>query len=280
MEYGRLLIVATPIGNLADITLRAIDTLANVDVIAAEDTRHTVKLLNHYEIKNKLISFHEYSNEARFEDVLTYLRAGKDVALVSDAGTPVISDPGHELVRRCAAEGIAVESIPGACAAISAVAVSGMDCSHFVFWGFLNAKSTARKKELERIAETGLPCVIYESPNRILKTLGDVCSVCGEKTQVCICREITKLHEETLRTTARGAIDVFESREAIKGEFAVVLYPLDSVAAEMTEEDIIKELEKLIKGGSTKKTAAADVAIKYKLPKNAVYKSALKIDDN
>ncbi|WP_172807805.1 16S rRNA (cytidine(1402)-2'-O)-methyltransferase [Christensenella intestinihominis] len=275
MNCGKLALVATPIGNLGDITLRALEALRQADVIAAEDTRRTVKLLNHYGIKNKLVSFHEYSKEARFEEIIGFLTGGKNVALVSDAGTPVISDPGYELVRRCIAKGIEVESIPGACAAITAVTLSGMDCSRFMFWGFLNQKQAARRRELEEIREKGVPCVVYESPNRILKLLADMCDVCGEDTPVCVCRELTKLHEESLRMTAKEAWAALGRREAIKGEFAVVFYPPAASGESLSEEQIAREVEQRIKNGMTKKSAAAAVAAEYGLPKNKVYGIAL-----
>lgn len=278
MEYGKLLLVATPIGNLKDITLRALEVLGEADVIAAEDTRHTVKLLNHYDIKNKLISFHEFSKESRIEEILSLLYEGKDIALVSDAGTPVISDPGYELVRRCAKEGFEVQSIPGACAAVTAITLSGMNSTHFAFWGFLDQKQSARKKELGQIMALQMPCVVYESPNRILKMLEDVCEVCGEDTPVCVCRELTKLYEETLRTTAAEAKKEFEKREAIKGEFAIVLYP-SRQEKEVGEEDIRQALEQRIKSGMTKKSAAGEVALIYGIAKNKAYQLAIAIGD-
>ena len=275
MDVGKLLLVATPIGNLGDITLRALEALREADVVAAEDTRRTVKLLNHYAIKNKLVSFHEYSREARFEEILGLLAVGKKVALVSDAGTPVISDPGYELVRRCIEKGIEVESIPGACAAVTAVPLSGMDCSRFLFWGFLSPKQAARRRELEEIQEKGIPCVVYESPNRILKLLADVCDICGAETRVCVCRELTKLHEESLRMTAGEARAELGGREAIKGEFVVVIDPQPAETEKLSEQRIAQEVEKRLQSGMTKKSAAADVAKEYGLPKNRVYGIAL-----
>lgn len=269
------MIVATPIGNLGDITLRALEALKEADMIAAEDTRRTIKLLNHYEIQNKLLSFHEYSKETRFGEIIDALQAGKTVALVSDAGTPMISDPGYELVRRCIAKGIDVESLPGACAAVAAVTLSGMDCSRFLFWGFLSPKQAARRRELEEIREKGIPCVIYESPNRILKTLAEVCDVCGADTPVCVCRELTKLHEESLRMTAGQAKDEFERRDAVKGEFVLIISPEKGCAEDLTDERIAREVNKRLKQGMTKKFAAADVAREYSLPKNRVYGIAL-----
>lgn len=278
MEYGKLMLVATPIGNLKDITLRALEVLEQADVIAAEDTRHTLKLLNHYGIKNRLISFHEHSNENRFGEILSFLREGRDVALVSDAGTPVVSDPGFALVARCAEEGIEIASVPGACAAVSALTLSGMDNTHFAFWGFLPQKQSARKKELARIVELGMPCVVYESPNRVIKMLADVCEVCGEDTPVCVCRELTKLHEETLRTTAAQAKRAFEERETLKGEFAIVLCPVKE-KVEHKEDDILREITLRMEQGMTKKSAAEEVALMYGLPKNKVYRLTIGIGE-
>ena len=275
MEYGKLMIVATPIGHLGDITLRGLEALRTADIIAAEDTRRTLKLLSHYEIKNKLISFHEYSREARFEEIIKLLMEGKTVALVSDAGTPVISDPGYELVRRCISQGIGVETLPGACAAVAAVTLSGMDCARFLFWGFLSAKGPARRKELEEIRKKEMPCILYESPNRIVKTLDDICEVFGEETAVCICRELTKLHEECLRMNAVQAKEILEQREAVKGEFVLLIGKAEKEEKELTEEQILRELKKRMKEGLTKKSAAAAVAAEYGLPKNKVYKITL-----
>lgn len=271
---GKLSIVATPIGNLGDITLRALQTLEAADIVAAEDTRHTVKLLNHFEIKKRLISFHEYSNEARYDELLGLLREGKHIALVSDAGTPVISDPGYGLIRRCTEEGIEIESLPGACAAITAVTLCGMDCSRFSFYGFLNTKSAARKKELAEIRGEGKPCIVYESPNRVTKTLKDICEVCGEDTQMCVARELTKVYEEVARGTAKEVLDMFCARAAIKGEFVLVIGP-QACATEATEEDIVRALKESLGRGMTKKDAAAHVAALLGVPKNRTYQILL-----
>lgn len=271
MEYGKLMIVATPIGNLGDITLRGLEALRTADVIAAEDTRHTQKLMNHYEIKGKLVSFHEYSKEARFEEIMSLLKAGKQIALVSDAGTPLISDPGYELVRRCVSQGIPVETLPGACAAIAAITLSGMDCSHFLFWGFLSTKQKARREELQKLRSKEMPCILYESPNRVLKTLEDICAVFGEETPVCICRELTKIHEECLRMSARETKTALEKREAIKGEFVLLIGKAEQMERGISEEDILKAVEKKIEEGMSKKSAAAFVAAEYGIAKNKVY---------
>lgn len=271
---GKLSIVATPIGNLGDITLRALKTLEQADLVAAEDTRHTVKLLNHFEIKKKLVSFHEYSNEARYGELVGALREGKHIALVSDAGTPVISDPGYGLVKRCVEEGIEVESLPGACAAVTAVTLCGMDCSRFSFYGFLNTKSGARKKELGEIRDAGKPCVIYESPNRIVKTLKDICEICGKDVRVCACRELTKVYEEVVRGTAKEVLDVFADREAVKGEFVLVVGAARHVR-EASEEEIVRALQESLARGMTKKDAAAYVAALLGVPKNRTYQILL-----
>ncbi len=273
---GKLSIVATPIGNLGDITLRALKTLEEADIVAAEDTRHTVKLLNHFEIKKKLISFHEHSNEARYTELLGLLHEGRHIALVSDAGTPLISDPGSGLVMRCVEEGIEVESLPGACAAITAVTLCGMDCSRFAFYGFLNTKAAARKKELGEICAAAKPCIVYESPNRVTKTLKDICEVCGEETQVCVARELTKVYEEVVRATAKEALDLFLAKEAIKGEFVLVIDPQVRVN-EVTDEDIVRELRQSIADGMTKKDAAVHVAALLGVPKNKTYQVALRL---
>ncbi|MEA4854704.1 MAG: 16S rRNA (cytidine(1402)-2'-O)-methyltransferase [Christensenella sp.] len=276
MTSGKLVIVATPIGNLGDITLRGLDALRDADIIAAEDTRRTIKLLNHYEITNKLLSFHQYSAKARYEEILAILRDGKTVALVSDAGTPVISDPGYELVALCLREGIAVESLPGPCAAVTAVTLSGKDCEHFMFWGFLNAKSAVRKKELAQILDIGVPCVVYESPNRIKKMLEDLCAIGGGKTVLCICRELTKRYEETLRMTAERALDFFAKKDAVKGEFALVLFPSHE-EKETTDEEIKEVLEACLDKGMTKKDAAVYAKDTLGVSKNRAYQLLLKL---
>ncbi len=273
MMPGKLYIVATPIGNLGDITLRALETLKAVDVIAAEDTRHTQKLLNHYEIKTKTISFHEYSDARRRGEILELLKDGKSVALVSDAGTPVISDPGYILVKECAEAGALVESIPGACAAVSAVALSGLDCANFVFAGFLETKQTARRAKLERLKEAGMAAVLYDSPNRVVKTLEDVCAVYGGKTAVCVARELTKVYEEVVRANAEDALAHFSAKEAVKGEFVIIIGSAEARVA--TDEEIVAALRERIAAGATKKDAVTEVTTLLSCSKNKVYKLLL-----
>jgi 16S rRNA (cytidine1402-2'-O)-methyltransferase len=275
MGKGKLYIVATPIGNMADITLRALDVLKEVDFIAAEDTRRTQKLLNYYQIKGNLLSFHEYSDKKRMDMLLGFLEDGKNVALVSDAGTPLISDPGYILIRNCMQSGTHVESLPGACAAVTAVTLCGIDCRNFLFAGFLPAKGAARQKELQRYTDMNVPVVIYESPNRIVKTLGDICEVMGDDVQVCVAREMTKIYEEVITVTARQAFENFSGREQIKGEFVLVVgIPSKE---EVSEDTIGQEIIRCIdEDKMTKKEAVTFVAASLSIPKNRVYSVMLK----
>jgi len=278
MECGKLYLVATPIGNLGDITIRALEILKGVDTVAAEDTRRTIKLLNHFGIKKRMVSYHEHSGGQRTEELVESLKKGCDIALVSDAGTPVISDPGFELVSRCIEEDICVEGIPGANAAVTAVTLSGIDCSRFLFAGFLPSKSMARRSEMERLKQLDVPIVIYESPVRIDKTLSDVCDIWGDTVEVCAARELTKLHEEILRGTAKSVMEALTARGSIKGEFVVVVGTADDSAC-ATDGEIAEELKRLIGEGKTKKEAVALASASFSCPKNRVYKLSLEITD-
>lgn len=222
---GTLFIVATPIGNLKDITLRAIDTLKEVDYILCEDTRITGKLLAAYDISKKMVPFNDFNEERMIGSVAGELEKGLKVALVSDAGTPLISDPGFKLVRKVASKNIKIEVIPGANAAITSLAVSGLPTDKFLFLGFLPKKDGKREKLLvdtkEAIANVKATVIIYESPFRVLKTLGQIKKVFGD-IDVVVCREITKLHEEVLRQKITDVIKHFSERSP-KGEFVIVL---------------------------------------------------------
>lgn len=219
---GTLYVVATPIGNLGDITLRALETLKSADCIAAEDTRHTLKLLNHYGIKKPLISCHEHNERARCGEIAALLKSGKSVALVSDAGMPLISDPGGHVVSECIREGLPVTVCPGASAAIAAIALSGINTERFVFEGFLPKKARERKARLEVLRAEKRAVVLYESPHRLIKTLSELLEYLGER-KLSVARELTKIHEEVLRTDISGALRVFSEREAVKGEFVLVI---------------------------------------------------------
>lgn len=214
---GKLYIVATPIGNLSDITFRALETLKSVDVIACEDTRHTLQLLNHFEIKKSLVSYHGHSGRAKIEKILELISEGKDVALVSDAGTPGISDPGEPLIRAAIEAKIEIVPIPGPSAAITALSISGLSTAEFVFIGFLPHKK-GRQTKLKEIAEEKRTMVLYESPYRIKKLMGELLEYAGDR-EICVARELTKKFEETYR----GKISEILPKIKEKGEFVVIL---------------------------------------------------------
>lgn len=263
-----LYIVATPIGNLEDITLRALRVLKEVDIIAAEDTRRTIKLLNHYDIKTKLISFHEYSDKGRREWIIGELLEGKNVALVSDAGTPLISDPGAILVTDAAKRGIEITSLPGACAAITALSLSGME-GGFVFVGFLSKKASDRKEQIISIEKSGVPSVIYESPHKLGKTLGDFLEAFGQDRKIIVAKELTKLYERVFRGSILDACSAFENSQ--KGEFVLIVGAREK-KDEVGDEEINLLINKYIEGGMTKKDAAKATSKKLGISKNRTYR--------
>lgn len=216
---GKLYLVATPIGNLEDITLRAINVLKNVDLIAAEDTRHTLKLLNHLEISKPMISCHRHNENEKLNKIIEKLKEGKNIAIVSDAGTPGISDPGEEVVKEAIKENIQIIPIPGACAAINALIVSGIDTKEFYFLGFLPLNKKLRKEKLNEIKNINKTIILYEAPHKILNTISDLENIL-ENRQVVFAREITKIHEEFIRGTIR---DIKEKIENPKGEFVIII---------------------------------------------------------
>lgn len=217
----KLTVVPTPIGNLSDITLRALEALRSADTIVAEDTRTTGNLLRHFEIQQPLTSFHTHNEHKMAERLAERIEGGEHMALVSDAGTPGISDPGYLLIRECLKKGIEVECLPGATAFVPALVVSGLPTDKFIFEGFLPHKK-GRQKRLNAIAENQVTTVLYESPYRVLKTLQQLSETCGAERQIAVCREISKLHEETFRGTLQEAIERF-TEKAPKGEFVFVL---------------------------------------------------------
>ncbi len=221
MEFGTLYLVATPIGNLEDITYRAVRILSEADVIAAEDTRHTLKLLNHLGIKKPLISYHDNNRLTRAAELLDKLRSGQSIALVSDAGTPAISDPGEELVAMAIAEGFTVSPIPGCSAAVTALICSGLSTERFAFEGFLPQKHNERVKKLEAIKGEERTLIFYEGPHRIKETLKDMVQVFGQRKAVAA-RELTKLHEEFVRDTLDGLLGHFQAQDP-RGEFVLIV---------------------------------------------------------
>jgi 16S rRNA (cytidine1402-2'-O)-methyltransferase len=275
-RIGMLFIVATPIGNLKDITLRAIDTLKMVDIIAAEDTRHTQKLLSHFQIKARLISCHEHNESFRIPILMEKLKSGMSLALVSDAGTPSVSDPGYRLATAAIAEGIPVIPIPGVSAAVTALCASGLPSDSFFFAGFLPASPSKRRSRLEEISKIPSTLIFYESPRRIESALADMLKILGDRPAV-IAREMTKLHEEFLRASLSELITMMEGVESIKGEITLLVGPPVSdhfVGDIQLEEHILSELEQ---GGASASSMAKKLSKILKLPKNIIYQKILEM---
>ncbi|MEN6357533.1 MAG: 16S rRNA (cytidine(1402)-2'-O)-methyltransferase [Armatimonadota bacterium] len=273
---GKLYIVATPIGNLEDISFRALRTLKEADVIAAEDTRVTKKLLSHFDIHTSLISYHQHSKAEKSEQILEMLLDGKNVALVSDAGTPGISDPGHELIALCIGEGVSVESIPGPTAVITALVVSGLPTAHFAFDGFPPRKSSERKAFFQSLKHEMRTICLYESPLRLIKTLESVRDELGDR-QIAIVREATKMFEETYRGTVSGAIEYFTERKP-RGEFVIVISGASVPAAEEEPRvSLASRLAQLMESGESERDAVRRAMIEFKLPKRQVYAAALQL---
>jgi len=266
---GTLYLVATPIGNLADITYRAVETLRAVAAIACEDTRQTRKLLNHYNIQRPLVSYHEHNEGPRTPALIARLSAGDDIALVSDAGTPLVSDPGYRLVNAAAEAGIPVVPIPGASALLCALSASGLPTDSFCFHGFLPRKSGERQRFLATLALSATVHVFYEAPHRILETLKDLEVVLGDPV-VVVARELTKLHEEFLRGRASQVLPQLAGRDAVRGEFTLLVGPLSS-ADQAAEVTIPEEVTALEKAGMRRMDAIKEVARRRGLPKRAVY---------
>lgn len=241
---GILYVVATPIGNLEDITYRAVRILGEVALIAAEDTRHSRKLLTHYGIATRLISYHEHNEKGRTEQLIAHLKDGRDIALISDAGTPCIADPGYELVQRCHLEGVPVIAVPGASAVLAGLSIAGLATDNFRFRGFLPAKANARRAVLEQCAADSATQVMYEAPHRLLATLADIVAICGGGCPVAIARELTKRHEELFTGTAAQALESFSARDGVKGELVIMLAPLPAQAPEMTVAEQLLHLRR------------------------------------
>jgi 16S rRNA (cytidine1402-2'-O)-methyltransferase len=266
---GTLYIVATPIGNLEDITYRAVRTLREIDLIACEDTRHTQKLLDHFGISKPTVSYHEHNEQVRSDELVASLQQGKNIALVSDAGTPLIADPGYRLVAKARDAGIPVVPVPGPCAALAALSASGLPTDSFLFYGFLPAKTGQRRKTLEQLATIDMSLVFYEAPHRILDTLEDIAAVIGSRPLV-LGRELTKLHEEFLRGTAAELLETLRGRAGIRGEFTVVVGKSTGPAEEAgTIEEAVEEL---IRNGVPRMDALKQVARRRGISKREVYK--------
>lgn len=266
---GTLYVVATPIGNLEDITRRALRILGEVDLIACEDTRQTRKLLDHYGISKPLISYHEHNEMGRSKELLAELTAGKNIALVSDAGTPLIADPGYRLVALAREQQIAVSPVPGASATLAALSASGLPTDAYVFHGFLPAKQSQRRKVLEESKGLQATLIFYEAPHRIVEALKDVAEILGSRP-VVLARELTKIHEEFLQGTAAGLAQELASRPSIKGEIVVMIGK--SEASEVDERPLEDAVQQLLQAGVSRMDAMKTVARARGLSKREVYK--------
>lgn len=269
MEQG-LYLVATPIGNLDDMTFRGVEVLKQADLIGAEDTRHSRILLQHFDIKTPLLSYHEHNEAKRREEFLERLKKGEIIALISDAGTPGVSDPGADLVAAAAAEGIPIHPVPGGNAVLSAVTSSALDCSRFAFEGFLPRVKKERRERIEEIRLLPLTSVIYVSPHRVKEDLADLYTALGDR-KATLCRELTKIHETFYYGTLGSLKTLAEERE-LKGEMVLVIAGKPAEDQNIPEEEVIKaELAGLMSQGVKAKTAAQIVADKYHMKKNQVY---------
>ena len=274
---GMLYLVPTPIGNLGDISIRCRETLEMADFIAAEDTRVSIKLLNHLGIKKSLVSYFEHNKAQKGNMIVDRILAGETCALVSDAGSPAISDPGEDLVRQCAEAGITVCAIPGPCAVITALSISGQSTGRFCFEGFLSTAKKSRREHLDSLKGEKRTMVFYEAPHKLLATLQSMAEVFGGDRPISLCRELTKLHEEVVRTTLADAIEKY-TEQPPKGEFVLVVAGAPEKEAEIITEDvIIARLQELIDSGLSKKDAIKQTAAELSLPKNEVYDISLKL---
>lgn len=278
---GKLYIVGTPIGNLDDITIRAVNTLRNVDVILAEDTRQTLKLLNHFEISKHMISYHRHNEDDKIEKIVEILNSGKNLALVSDAGMPIISDPGQNLVKYLVKNNYDIEVVPGVTALITAIVKSGLDSTRFTFEGFLSVNKKQRKERLKSLVNETRTMIFYEAPHKILSTLKDMYEYFGNR-DICIARELTKIHEEYRYTNFKDAIINIEEY-GIKGEIVLVI---SGASEDKINEEKNKEIEQInslelvkeyMKNGDTKKDAIKKVAKLKGVNKDVVYKECLDI---
>ncbi len=269
-EYGTLYVVATPIGNLEDMTFRAIRILKEVDLIAAEDTRQTLKLLNHYEISKPLISMHRHNEEDKANNIISKLKNGENIAIVSDAGTPGISDPGEILIKEAIENNINVIPIPGACAMINALICSGLDTSSFVFIGFLPLNKKLRKEKLSEIEKMDKTCILYEAPHKLKNTLLDLKEVISNR-QIVLAREITKIHEEFIRKDIDKLIEISDS---LKGEFVIIIEGKEKVEEEneLNKLSLDEHYKFYEKQGLSKKEIIKRIAKDRNVNKNEIYK--------
>ena len=276
VNSGTLYIVGTPIGNLEDTTFRAIKTLQEVDLIAAEDTRHTSKLLQHFQILTPQLSYHQHNEQSRIPELIEKLNQGKAIALVTDAGMPAISDPGYELVKVCVEANISVVPIPGVTASITALCSSGLPTNKFIFIGFLPTKIKLREEQLEKLSNSLETVVLYESPYKLLQTLEDLAKILGGNRKIVLARELTKLHEEFWRGTVGQAIIYYQNNQP-KGEFTLVIAGAEPELPVLSEDTIKQELQELFAQGISRSQASRQLSQKINLSRRKIYQIALKI---
>lgn len=278
---GILYVVATPIGNLEDITFRAVRILKEVSLIAAEDTRHSRKLLAHYSIQTPLVSCHEHNESSRLPEFIEILRSGRDIALVSDAGTPSISDPGYRLARACAEAGFSVIPIPGPSAVTAGLSVSGLPTDTFTFVGFVSRKQGRRRAELAGLRTHPATLIIYESPRRLIRLIEELADEFGPHRQAMLAREISKLHEEYLRGTLQTLLSDLKAREQIRGECALFVKGYDTASDIPPESDLDQEILASLDSPDMKTSKLAKaLAKKYNLSKNEVYQRIVSLQEN
>lgn len=274
---GTLYLVATPIGNLSDMSPRGVETLLNADFIAAEDTRVSRKLLTHFDVKKPLVSYHEHNKMTAGQEILERILAGETCALVTDAGMPAISDPGEDLARLCAENGVTVQAIPGCCAAVCALAVSGLSTRRWTFEGFLSANRNERRAELQELSGEERTMIFHEAPHKLRGTLADMAEILGGERKIALCRELTKLHEETVRTTLGQAAAYYETNEP-RGEYVLVVEGRAKTdGPQMTLEQGVAMVLKRRAEGMKMKEAVRSVADDTGLNRNELYEAALKI---
>ena len=270
---GKLYVVGTPIGNLSDFSPRAIETLEKVDFIAAEDTRVTVKLLNHFGINKPMLAYYEHNKMQRGGDIIARMLSGENCALVSDAGMPAISDPGEDLVRMCYENGIPVESVPGPSALITALAISGMKSGRFCFEGFLSVNKPSRRAHLAEISKEKRTMIFYEAPHKLIATLRDMLEAFGDR-KMAIVRELTKLHEEVIHTTLSEAAELYGEDNKPRGEFVLIIEGYDDSAdlTKYTLEDAVNLAKNYMKEGNPASMAAKSAAADTGFKKGDIYK--------
>ncbi len=276
---GTLYLVPTPIGNLGDISPRAKKTLAEADFIAAEDTRVSLKLLNHLELKKPLVSYYEHNKNESGPRIVERLLAGESCALVTDAGSPAISDPGEDLVALCAKAGVCVCAIPGPCAAVTALSVSGLPTGRFCFEGFLSTNKKSRREHLDSLKSERRTMIFYEAPHKLQNTLKDLTDAFGPERRISLCRELTKLHEQILRMTLGEALAYYTENDP-RGEYVLILEGAAEASEEaLTLEDAVSLALERIASGTSKKDAVREVSRETGFPKNALYDAVLRMQN-